>query len=130
METVYPEASTDVLNAGSSVIDSARVAVEVAYEQNAMDVVIIDLSDCSDLTDYFVIATGYTARHLKSLEESIVRSLRRHRVRLIRREGSVKSGWTLLDFPGFIVHLMLSEQRERYALEQLWSKAGTVLYLE
>ncbi len=108
----------------------ARAALEEASANLGSDVVLLDTRSVSDFTDYFVIASGETERHLEMMAERIERKIRDMGMRRNNREGSGAGGWLLIDFPGFIVHLFNRETRAFYDLEGLWSEANEVVRLQ
>jgi ribosome-associated protein len=77
----------------------------------------------STVTDYHVLVTGNNARHLKALSESCEKALREAGVKVYRASGTPESGWMLLDYIDFVVHLFTATAREHYALETLWKDA-------
>ncbi len=121
-------------SSGTTVITSieelARAALEEASANLGGDVVLLDTRNVSDFTDYFVIASGETERHLEMMADRIERKIRDYGTRRTHREGSGAGGWLLIDFPGFIVHLFNRETREFYDLEGLWSQATEVVRLQ
>ena len=114
----------------TSIEELARAALEEASANLGADVVLLDTRNVSDFTDYFVIASGETERHLEMLADRIERKIRDLGSRRNHREGSGAGGWLLIDFPGFIVHLFNRETREFYDLEGLWSQATEVVRLQ
>lgn len=106
--------------------DLAAAAARAASEKNARDVVILEVGDVTDITDFFVIASGASDRQVRTIVEEIERSLRAGGARPVRREGEREGQWVLLDFVDVIVHVFLDEQREYYGLERLWADAPTV----
>lgn len=110
--------------------DYARLAVHEASDKLGSDVVLLDLRGVSDITDFFVIASGETDRHLESMAADIERHVRKSGLHLVRREGTGKGGWLLLDFPGVVVHLFLRQVRERYSLEKLWGRAAEIVRIQ
>ncbi len=78
-------------------------------------------------TDYFVFCSGESERQIQAICDEIDETLRREGISPYRREGSVDSGWMLLDFGEVIVHIFAPEEREYYELEKLWSKATPVI---
>ncbi|MYA60632.1 MAG: ribosome silencing factor [Chloroflexi bacterium] len=121
--------SSDI-TAVKSIEELARAALEEASANLGADVVLLDTRNVSDFTDYFVIASGETERHLEMLADRIERKIRDFGTRRNNREGSGAGGWLLIDFPGFIVHLFNRETREFYDLEGLWSQATEVVRLQ
>lgn len=110
--------------------DIARLAVDVASDKQASDIVLLDLRGVSDFADYFVILTAETARQIDSLVEEIERALERSGASVYHREGSPQSGWMLLDFGDVIIHLFGPEEREFYNLEGAWARAAEVLRIQ
>jgi ribosome-associated protein len=78
-------------------------------------------------TDYFVFCSGESERQIQAICDEIDETLRQEGVSPYRREGSVDSGWVLLDFGEVIVHIFAPQEREYYELEKLWSKATPVI---
>ena len=86
-------------------VDCARMAVDVASDGLASDIVMLDLKGISDFTDYFVILTADSSRQMRSLAEEIEGSLTEAGAGMHHVEGTHSSGWMLLDFGDVIVHL-------------------------
>ncbi|MFH1559829.1 MAG: ribosome silencing factor [Chloroflexota bacterium] len=107
--------------------EGARLAVDVASEKQATDIVMLDLSVLSAFTDYFVILTGESRRQVQALLEDIDQALDKAGMTLHHREGTAEGGWVLLDYGDLVVHVFAPEEREYYRLEQLWSRA-TVMF--
>ena len=108
----------------------ARAALDEASSNLGSDVVLLDTRNVSDFTDFFVIASGETDRHLEMMADRIERKIRELGMRRNNREGSGSGGWLLIDFPGFIVHLFNRDARAFYDLEGLWSQANEVVRLQ
>ena len=104
-------------------IEKARAALQA---KKAEDVVVLDLKKLSSVTDYYVIATGKNAPHLKALANELDRELATIGARCYRRAGTPDSGWITADYLDAVVHLMTPETRSYYALEQLWNDAPRV----
>ena len=122
--------STSETTVKLSIEDLARAALEEASSNLGSDVVLLDTRNVSDFTDFFVIASGETERHLEMMADRIERKVRDLGMRRNNREGSGSGGWLLIDFPGFIVHLFNRETRAYYDLEGLWSQANEVVRLQ
>ena len=91
----------------------------------------LDLTSLSAFTDYFVIATADNDRQLNALVDYVDRACNElDPPNPVRREGDAEGGWVLLDLGGVIVHLFSLEQRARYNLEGLWSKAQEVVRVQ
>jgi|TARA_B100000749_G_C18344085_1_gene430345 ribosome-associated protein len=111
------------------VLNIAKLVADDASERLASDIVILDTRRVSGFSDYFVIITGETTRHLQTMSASIARIIK-GRLKINHREGLGSSGWVLLDYSGLIIHLMTKERREYYDLEGLWSNAVEVLRMQ
>jgi len=103
--------------------------VEAALERKADDVVGLDVREISSFADTFIIATGTSDRHVRSVADSIAAALKAHGEPPMGIEGYDEGRWVLVDCSDTIVHIFQSEIREHYDLERLWSDAP-VLELE
>ena len=102
----------------------AEVAVSLAADRKALDIVQLDLRGMISYTDYFVICTGRTDRQTKAIHDAIYQGLKAEYGVLPRRvEGLTQARWILMDYLDVIVHVFTPEMREHYRLEQLWGEA-------
>ncbi len=122
--------STTETNVKLPIEEIARAALDEASANLGADVVLLDTRNVSDFTDFFVIASGETERHIDMMAGRIERRVRELGMRRNHREGSGSGGWLLIDFPGFIVHLFNRETRAFYDLEELWSQANEVVRIQ
>ncbi len=122
--------TTTETNVKLPIEELARAALEEASANLGSDVVLLDTRNVSDFTDFFVIASGETERHIEMMADRVERRVRELGMRRNNREGSGSGGWMLIDFPGFIVHLFNRETRAYYDLEGLWSQATEVVRLQ
>ena len=111
-------------------VECARMAVDVASEKLASDIVMLDLKGVADFTDYFVILTADSPRQMRSVAEDIKGSLAKAGARLHHIEGTRNSGWLLMDFGDVIVHIMGSEERDFYRIEGAWSEAQEIVRIQ
>ncbi len=112
-------------------IELARSLVDVLEDKKAEDIVLLDVQGLSSFTDYFVICTGTSERHLDALAEAAAETGRKkHRLKSPRVEGRTASGWVLIDFRDVIIHAFSLEQRRRFKLEELWHEAKIVLRIQ
>ena len=128
--TINMTTSTTETNVKLPIEEIARAALEEASANLGSDVVLLDTRNVSDFTDFFVIASGETERHIDMMAGRIERRVRELGMRRNHREGSGSGGWLLIDFPGFIVHLFNRETRAYYDLEELWSQANEVVRIQ
>ena len=107
-------------------LEIARVCAQVALDHKAEDIVILDVQGMSSFTDYFVIMSGRSTRHVQGLAENLESELRSKRVKTSRAEGLQEGMWVLLDFDDVVVHIFYHDQRAFYDLEGLWHDAKRV----
>lgn len=108
----------------------ARRAVEIVEDRQASDIVMLDLRTLNTFADYFVICTASSDRQLRAINDAVEELLRNEAGRSSRNEGSVLTGWVLMDYGDVVVHLFSQAQRDYYRLEQLWSKATPVIVVQ
>ena len=88
---------------------------------------LLDARNVCRFTDYFVICAGDTERQLRTIYDEVEQSLKKEGVLPHQREGTLDSGWLLLDYGDVIVHIFNTVEREYYQLDKLWSEAKSVL---
>jgi ribosome-associated protein len=106
----------------------AQSAVEFALDRKALDVVVLDLTGRSSITDYFVVCTGRSDIQVQAICESVTEGLRKLGVRPLSSEGLENGQWALLDYGDVIVHVFQKTIRELYDLERLWHEAPRWTY--
>ena len=89
-------------------------------DMKAVDIVQIDVSGKSSMTDVLFFATGNSTRHVKSIAENVVVDAKKSKLDVLGTEGKGSSEWVLVDLNDVIVHVMLENTREFYQLEKLW----------
>lgn len=99
--------------------------VRTADTKKANDIVAMKVTEQTTLADYFVVMTGTSSTHIRSLSEEIEKKLKDEGVMPHHTEG-VTSSWILLDYTTVVVNIFLQEARELYALERLWGDAMNV----
>ena len=87
---------------------------------------VLSLKGVSDMTDYFVIASGTSDTHVRAISEHIQETLKKDGGEPHHVEGIAQGRWVLLDYVDFIVHLFHPTLRNFYQLERLWSDAEVV----
>lgn len=83
----------------------------------------MNVADQLVVTDYFVIATGTSDRHVATIAEAVERRMRDAGVHCIGREGEREARWILLDFGDVVMHVFQPAEREFYRLDKLWNDA-------
>ncbi|MQY81791.1 MAG: ribosome silencing factor [Dehalococcoidia bacterium] len=111
-------------------IEVARRAVDAAGERQAGDIVLLDTRKVCSFADYFVICNGESERQLRAIFEEVEHSLKKDGILPTHHEGTVDSGWLLLDYGDVIVHIFSISEREFYQLDRLWGQADLVLRIQ
>ena len=108
-------------------------AKEVAYEvtkaldsKKGLDIKLLRINEVSTLADYFLICTGTSNTHVKTLCDYAEETLEQLGEPMLGREGHRGNSWELLDFGSIVVHVFTQEAREFYSLERLWADAEEV----
>ena len=111
-------------------LEYAHIAVDVASDKQASDILLLDIREISDFADYFVVLTAESARQIENLAEDLEGVLEARGATVHHREGGAQSGWVLLDFSDVIVHLFSPEKREFYDIEGAWSRGVEVVRIQ
>ena len=93
-----------------------------AEARQAIDLKILDVGKTSKMVDYLVICSAESTPQLRAIEKEIDSCLRKNKIKGFRWQGLVKSGWLVLDLGAIVVHVMGTEERKYYNLEELWGK--------
>ena len=108
-------------------------AKEVAYEvtkaldaKKGMDIKLLRINDVSSIADYFLICTGTSSTHVKTLCDYAEYTLDQLGEPMLGREGHRGNSWELLDYGSIVVHVFTEEARQFYDLERLWADAENV----
>lgn len=101
-----------------------QLVVSLLEDFKATDIVTIDVSDRSPLTERMVIASGNSTRHVKSMAENLVVNAKAAGNPPLGVEGAREGEWVLVDLNDVIVHLMLPQTRAFYNLEKLWEASA------
>jgi len=96
---------------------------KLAWEKKGQEILILDLRELTDVTDFFVIISGESDLHVKAITDYIETELEKERIKVWHKEGYQYLNWVLLDYVDVVVHVFRPEIREYYALEKLWADA-------
>ena len=106
---------------------------EIAYsvtkaldEKKGMNIKLLKIDKVSSLADYFLICTGTSHTHVRTLCDYAEYTLEQLGEPMLGREGHRGNSWELLDFGSIVVHVFTEEAREFYALERLWADAEEI----
>ena len=97
------------------------LVVAALEEVKAQDIVRLDVKDMTTVTDYMIVASGTSSRHVQALADAVAEKAREAGHRPVGIEGEDGGEWVLIDLQDTLVHVMLPRVREFYNLEKLWS---------
>lgn len=94
--------------------------VEAIDDAKGQNIRVMDVRDISDVTDYMIVASGTSSRHVSSVAHRVNDALRERGIKPLGMEGQGTGEWVLIDFGDVVVHIMRPETRDFYNLEKLW----------
>lgn len=107
----------------------AREIAEEAHDTKAQDLRVLDLQKLVSYTDYFVLATGTSDRHVQAIADRIYRRLKdKFRRFPLSYEGMDSGQWVLLDYGDVVFHVFQPDQRGFYGLDDLWADAPEIFF--
>jgi ribosome-associated protein len=98
-----------------------RLILDALDEAKAEDIRQLDVRKLTDFTDFMVVASGTSHRHVHAMAERVREATHQKKLRPIGIEGEVENDWILMDYTDVVVHLMMPQVREFYSLERLWN---------
>ena len=104
----------------------AQFVVDALGDLKSVNPVMLDVRDLTDVTDYLVITSGSSTRHVKSLASHVSVEAKKRDIHPLGMEGDDAGDWVLLDFSHVVLHVMLPEMRDFYDLERLWTKSEVI----
>ena len=99
----------------------SKLVIDALDDVKAKDIVKLDVRDMTTVTDYMIVASGTSNRHVQALVDNVAEKAKAAGHRPIGVEGEDGGEWVLLDLQDALVHVMLPKVREFYNLEKLWS---------
>ena len=101
--------------------EQSKVLAAALESCKAADIKIYDARGKHALADFFVVATGAAAPHLKALVAAAQKEMKAAGVNSVRTSGDPESGWIVVDYVDVVLHVFSAEARAYYALERLWN---------
>ena len=97
-----------------------QLAVEKLEDLKARDLVVLDVSDRSSVTQYMLICSGNSKQHVRSIAEHVALEMKKIKMQPLGVEGQSAGEWVLVDLGDVVVHVMQDDTRDFYQLEKLW----------
>jgi ribosome-associated protein len=101
-------------------------ALRAASDKKALQMVVLDLREVANFTDYFLITSGTNPRQVQAIADEVVERLKKQGTRAARIEGYQTAEWILVDYGDFVLHIFEDKARRFYDLERLWRDAVRV----
>jgi ribosome-associated protein len=111
-------------------MELAHTIVNALEDKKGEDIVLLDIKDIVSFTDYFIICTATSNRMLNALADGVVEKTRLEHKRKGRIEGTLDSGWMIIDYGDIVVHLFDADLRRYYLLEELWDEGKVLLRVQ
>lgn len=107
-----------------------KMIASAASDKKAFDIQILDMTNISLITDYFIICSANSTTQVKAIADNIEEKLAENGIKLLHREGYNEARWILLDYGSSVVHIFVEDERRFYNIERLWGDAKTQPYTE
>ena len=108
-------------------IEKVKTVTDALEDKKGVNITVLDLSSVSDITDCFVICSGTNRSQIQALSDGAEEALAKKRIMHKGIEGYDTANWILMDYGDIIVQLFLSDMREKYDIEHIWSDAKQLI---
>lgn len=99
------------------------IVVKAMDDMKAKDINVLDVRERTSVTEYMIVASGTSNRHVKSIADNVVDEVKSNGIRPLGIEGGAGADWVLVDLGGIVAHVMMPAAREFYDLERFWIDA-------
>jgi len=100
--------------------------INALEDSKAKNIKAIDIHELTTIANHFLIASGTSATHIKSITDKLIEKISENGLKPLRVEGYNHARWILLDYGDVIIHIFHEEDREYYGLERLWQDGKPV----
>ncbi|NBO24712.1 MAG: ribosome silencing factor [Chlamydiae bacterium] len=107
-------------------LDLVKIVAQAIYDKKGINILVLDVSGLSSITDYLIVAEGHVDRHVSAIASNVMQVLKELGERPVHAEGMVEGAWVAVDYLNFIVHLFGPGLRDYYAIERIWPQAKIV----
>ena len=95
--------------------------IESLKDAKALDITTIDVTNTSTLTDFMIICTGTSSKHVQSIFDKVIKDMKLINIYPIIESRNPLCDWCIIDFGDCILHIMQDDARQLYGLEKIWS---------
>ena len=95
----------------------------ILEDNKAENISVLDVKDKSSVTDYMMIASGRSTRHIQAIADNLIDKLKKDKIKPLGVEGYNQSEWILIDYGDLLVHVMHPSARDFFSLEKLWDES-------
>jgi len=99
-----------------------ELVIDALDDMKAQEILVIDVAERTSVTDFMVIATGTSSRHVQAVADNVAEKVKEAGLMPLGSEGRGNSDWVLIDLGDAVVHVMTAQAREYYDLERLWGE--------
>jgi ribosome-associated protein len=104
--------------------EMVKIITEALLSRKGKDITLLDVSELTTLTDYFVVCHGTSDVQIKALADAVEEDmLKKSGEKAWKKEGLQGRSWVILDFVNIVVHIMSKEKRDFYGIERMWNDA-------
>ena len=101
----------------------ARAIADAALEKKALGLKVLDMRGLVAYTDFLIICSGSSDRHVLAISDSVESTLRPEKIRPLGIEGRPSGRWVLMDYGDVVTHVFVEAERDVYGLDSLWNDA-------
>jgi ribosome-associated protein len=109
-----------------TILEHVTLCCKALDDKKAEDILVLDMRGTLGITDYFIIATGTSAPHLRALFKEMDSLLSPLGYEIPSKDKNHHTGWVVVDAIDFVIHIFEQEQRDFYSLDRLWKDAPVV----
>lgn len=102
------------------------VLSQIIFDKKGVNIIALDVRHFSTMADYYLIAEGSVDRHVKAICNAIKEQMKEEGSGLVRCDGEKEGDWIVMDYGNIMIHLLIPDMREKYALETLWKEAKII----
>jgi ribosome-associated protein len=116
------EAKRTGINKKNAADRTLKMITSILEEKKAVDIKVLNVKGNSDLWDYFVVCSGLSSVHVRTLYDNLEDGMAKQGQLLAHRDTGIDNKWIILDYGDILVHILDSESRQYYSIEKMWGE--------